>query len=172
MKLQEQLTHTLDHTPASLQALSELIDPLWIAQALQATGSASIRRRKLPAEQVIWLVIGLALFRNHSIASVVRQLNLSLGEGPCVPSAAVQGRQRLGEVALEHLFRQLASAWGAHSHRSLTHLMRCMACTGCASWPLTVWFGRPRTPRSIGTSWGVAAITTVRAVGLRSGRCA
>ena len=118
MQLQEELTQTLSRTPASLQALNELIDPHWIAQALQATGSASIRRRKLPAEHVVWLVIGLALFRNQSIAGVVRQLDLSLGTGLCVPSAAVQGRQRLGDVALEHLFRQLASAWGAQAAAS------------------------------------------------------
>ena len=113
MQFQEELTHTLSRTPANLEGLSELIDPAWITQALQATGSASVRKRKLPAEHVVWLVIGLALFRNQPIWGIVHQLQLSLGDVQCAPSAAVQGRQRLGDAALEHLFRQLTTAWSS-----------------------------------------------------------
>ena len=36
------------------------IDPAWVEQALEATGTATLRTRKLPAEQVIWLVLGMA----------------------------------------------------------------------------------------------------------------
>jgi hypothetical protein len=39
------------------------LDPEWIEQALVATGTATIRRRRLPAEQVVWLVIGMCIFR-------------------------------------------------------------------------------------------------------------
>jgi len=41
-------------------------------------GTATIRRRKLPAEYVVWLVIGMALLRNRSIREVVRHLDLVL----------------------------------------------------------------------------------------------
>ena len=44
--------------PASFEQFSAAIDPAWIAAALTATGTASVRRRKLPAEHVVWLVIG------------------------------------------------------------------------------------------------------------------
>ena len=57
--------------PESLDALRRDIDPAWIDQALAATGTASLRRRRLPAEQVIWLVLGMALFRDRSIVEVV-----------------------------------------------------------------------------------------------------
>ena len=50
--------------------LAALIDPDWIEQALGATGKASIRRRKLPAEHAVWLVIGLALFRSMPLWQV------------------------------------------------------------------------------------------------------
>lgn len=114
MEFQAELTHTLSRVPSDLSRLGELIDPAWIEQTLQATGKASIRRRKLPAEHVVWLVIGLALFRNLPIWHVVRQLNLSLGDtAPCVHSAAIQGRQRLGDEPLQQLFRQLTQAWAA-----------------------------------------------------------
>lgn len=112
--LQTELSQTLARTPANLDQLSSLIEPQWIEQALQATGKASIGRRKLPAEHVVWLVIGLALFRNQPIWHVVRQLQLTLdGQPMSVPSAAVQARQRLGDEPLQQLFALLTSAWTA-----------------------------------------------------------
>lgn len=140
MHLQEQLSQSLERTPADLSRLCELIDPQWIAQALAATGKASIRKRKLPAEQVVWLVIGLALFRNQPIWHVVRQLDLCLGEdAQLAPSATVQGRQRLGSEPLEMLFRQITCAWG-HQTPSPSHLgLRMLAVDG------VVW-STPDTP--------------------------
>jgi hypothetical protein len=41
---------------------------------LAATGPASVRRRKLPAEHVVWLVMGMGLFRDRSIPEVVHYL--------------------------------------------------------------------------------------------------
>lgn len=142
MHLQEQLSQTLERTPADLSRLCELIDPKWIDQALAATGKASIRKRKLPAQQVVWLVIGLALFRNQPIWHVVRQLDLCLDEQECIaPSAAVQGRQRLGSEPLAQLFAQLTRAWG-HQEASLTSLgLRMLAVDG------VVW-STPDTPEN------------------------
>lgn len=37
-------------TAADLQNFRSLIDPEWIEEALQATGTATVRRRRLPAE--------------------------------------------------------------------------------------------------------------------------
>jgi hypothetical protein len=78
VSLQTALQQTIPLTPESFDRFSNLIDPDWIDQALQTTGTASIRRRRLPAERVVWLVIGLALFRNEPIWHIVRQLGLSL----------------------------------------------------------------------------------------------
>ena len=58
------LSETLSQTPAQPDEFNDLIDLAWIEQALTHRGEASIRKRKLPAEQVVWLVIGLTLFRN------------------------------------------------------------------------------------------------------------
>lgn len=87
--LQIDLSHTLARTPASFDQLSALIEPQWIEQAFEAIGKASVRRRKLPAEHMVWWVIGLALFRNQPIWHVVRQLDLTLdGQPMAVPSGA------------------------------------------------------------------------------------
>ena len=56
-----------------------------------ATGTASIRRRRLPAEQVVWLVIALALYRHQSMPEVLATLDLAL---PCQPRTAPSARVR------------------------------------------------------------------------------
>ena len=110
--LQSALRDTLPRVPDRLDELSALIDPAWIEQALAASGKASIRRRKLPAEHAVWLVIGLALFRDRPLWQVVQQLDLSLdGQALPAPSVSVQARQRLGEEPLAELFALLTRAW-------------------------------------------------------------
>lgn len=79
--LQETLNQTLQHAPPdALSQLAPLIDNDWLAQALASRGKASIRRRKLPAEHAIWLVIGLSLYRHLPMWQVVQQLSLSLDD--------------------------------------------------------------------------------------------
>src|SRR6266478_1577599 len=101
------------------QDLRRNVDREWIEQALRATGTATIRRRRLPAEQVVWLVIGMALFRNRSIHDVVSKLDLVLpGESPTVvPSAVADARARLGAAPMEWLFTRCADEWAHASAR-------------------------------------------------------
>lgn len=85
-----------------------------IQQALWATGTATIRRRRLPAEQVVWLVLGMALFRRLNIVQVLDQLDLALPtsqRSPVVPSAIHQARARLGPLPLMWLFTATAQRW-------------------------------------------------------------
>ena len=102
---------------ASFELFSETLDAEWIAQALRATGTATIRRRKLPAEYVVWLVIGMGRLRDRSIREVVRHLDLVLptsgGRRETVSgSAIVQARERLGPEPLATFFAQSAAVWG------------------------------------------------------------
>ena len=104
--------------PASLAQFSAAIDPQWIAEALAATGTASVRRRKLPADHLVWLVIGIGLFHDRSIAEVVHHLDLVLpprrgGRGRVSNAAIVQARDQLGAAPLAALFTQTATAWTA-----------------------------------------------------------
>lgn len=105
--------------PTSWSRFSESIDASWVASALQATGTATVRRRRLPAEQVIWVVIGMGLMRDRSMASVVDHLALALddrqGRKVVAPSAVTQARARLGEEPLRWLFRETAKQWGHES---------------------------------------------------------
>lgn len=86
----------------------------WIKQAVAYTGKASIRQRRLPAEQIVWLVIALALYRHQSISEVVDELDLALPDAkiPFVSKSAVaQARQRVGSAPLKALFDISARAW-------------------------------------------------------------
>jgi hypothetical protein len=104
--------------PETFARLLSSIDAAWIEEALEATGVATIRKRRLPAEQVVWLVLGMALYRDWSISRVVSHLHLALpgasGRG-VVPSAPVQARARLGDEAMRWLFERCARNW---AHRS------------------------------------------------------
>jgi len=111
--LQNTLAQTLQHAPAdALAQFSQLIDKDRIEQALLVSGKASIRRRKLPAEQGVRLVIGLSLNRQLPMWQVVHQLSLSLDAQTLpAPSTSVQARQRLGSQPLQELFQLLTRAW-------------------------------------------------------------
>lgn len=103
---------------ADLQAFRSLIDASLIEEALQQTGTMSMRRRRLPADLVVWLVIGMALMRARPIADVVSTLGLSLPDArrkEVAPSAIAAARQRLGEEPVSYLFHRTASKWACES---------------------------------------------------------
>lgn len=101
--------------PDSLSVFQREIPAQWIEEALQASGVASVRRRKLPAEQVMWLVLGIGLYRDRSIADVCDKLALvmpgSSGARQIASSALTQARERLGMAPLRYLFLSSAQAW-------------------------------------------------------------
>ena len=123
------------HLAKDLQAVAELgelpepknilgrIEPGWIEAALHMTGTATVRRRRLPSEQVLWLVIGMALMRDRPIMEVATKLDLVLPDarGHTIASSALcYARARLGCEPLEYLFEVTARAWAyksAAAHR-------------------------------------------------------
>jgi hypothetical protein len=101
-----------------LEGLKQHLRPEWIEEALAAAGTVTLRRRRLPAEQVIWLVIGMGLIRNQSIEQVMDKLELALPDkrGTVVAKSAIsKARKRLGEDPLAYLFAVTAAEWAARS---------------------------------------------------------
>ncbi|MEK7703904.1 MAG: transposase domain-containing protein [Myxococcota bacterium] len=95
MRLGDCLTRVAEWSESEdLTRFRDSIDPLWIEQALRATGTATLRRRRLPAPQVLWLVIGMAPMRNRPIFEVVDKLDLALGDDapPMAQSSIAQAR--------------------------------------------------------------------------------
>jgi hypothetical protein len=107
------------------------LDPDWIDEALAATGTATIRRRRLPAEQVVWLVIGMCIFRDLSMRELVATMDLALPGSRGIrvaPSSIIQARERLGDEPIRWLFERTASTWAHASAR--THAWRGLAIYG------------------------------------------
>ena len=102
------LTTARDQPLDHLDTFANSLDAALATQALEATGTASVRRRKLPAERAVWLMLGMALLRDRSIQSVCDHLHLVLPDhnGKTIISSAalVQARDQPGVAPLEHLF--------------------------------------------------------------------
>lgn len=113
--------------PAAFERFGKVLDSQWIDTALVMTGTATVRRRKLSAQTVVWLVIGMALFRDRAISEVIAHLGLVLPSHAeeahgviLAPSAIPQARYRLGATPIEVIFVRTAEAWAgpaADAHR-------------------------------------------------------
>lgn len=115
----ETLAFTSEVTPEAFPRLLQHFDPGWVEEALLNTETATLRRRRLPAEQTVWLVLGMALLRDLPITTVAQHLELVLptrdGSRTVASSALTQARARLGAAPMEWLFTRSAEAW---AHRS------------------------------------------------------
>ena len=129
MQLSTALSQVSLNNVTEFTGLSELLAPELVADALSQTGVATIRKRKLPMEQMVWAVIGMALFRKYSMRQLVNQLDIILPNGtPYVaPSAVTQARKKLGHHAIKSIFNQTqaptANAVTSPSRQILTMLL-------------------------------------------------
>lgn len=102
----------------ALDRLARHLPEGWLEEALEATGTVTIRKRRLPAERLVWLVVGMALFRNLPIEDVLRRLEVALpsksGKDPA-RSGVAQARRRLGAGPIRHLFERTGEHWATQS---------------------------------------------------------
>ena len=119
MSLEVAFAFTREVLPEKFDQFRRHLTADFIEDGLIATGTATIRRRRLPAEAVIWLLIGIALMRNESISRVAALLGVAMpapsGKLLAAPSALTQARQRLGEAPLEYVFSATAAEWATRS---------------------------------------------------------
>ncbi|WP_276970516.1 transposase domain-containing protein [Tatumella ptyseos] len=64
--------------PDEVQSLADLLPPELIQQAFSLTDTVTLRKRKLPLESMVWLVIGMAIFNNKPLSHIVKRVT-SLG---------------------------------------------------------------------------------------------
>lgn len=101
-----------------IEKMKQHLDPAWIEEALALSGTVPLRRRRLPAEQVVWLVVGMGLMRDMPIEQVVDRLELALPdrEDTVVARSTIsKARERLGDDALAYLFATTAAKWATRS---------------------------------------------------------
>lgn len=79
-------------------------------------GAATRRVRRLPPDVVVWIVVGMALFRSLPIVDVMRRLSLYLGGSKApVSGALAMARAALGAEPVKALFEELGLSWGHDS---------------------------------------------------------
>ncbi|WNJ95695.1 IS4 family transposase [Vibrio ruber] len=104
------------HYPESIDSFQKNIPIEWISEAVKQTGRAAVRKRRFPAEQAVWLVLGIGLMRNRSISDVCDKLELAFPDSkgelpPLATSSIVKARQRIGFEPLRYLFHTTATEW-------------------------------------------------------------
>ncbi len=104
-------------------ALAQLLPEEFISQCLQEAGVATVRRRRLPLESLVMVVLGMALYRGKDVWSIADKMQIALpGRRELVaPSAVVQARQRLGSEAMRQVFHQTQQLW----HQDAEHPRWC-----------------------------------------------
>jgi len=62
-----------------------------VSQGIDSTNKASIRKLKLPAELLVWLIVGMGLYRDRPITDVVTKLELVLSprEGETLAASSI-----------------------------------------------------------------------------------
>jgi hypothetical protein len=168
----------------SVAALAEVMTPKLVAEALSRTREEEAeqrrkegrkpqawRDRKVPRALTVWLLIGMALFRDVRIETVLRRVvdgvsgfvRFGLVEEP-VATSVTQARDRLGR-AMQHLFTLLARTLAKkYESASKWRDLVVLAIDGsCFAVPDTeandAWFGRPGSSRG-----GRSAFPQMRAV--------
>lgn len=103
-----------------LSTFTQNIPIEWVASALQLSTQATIRRRRLPTDQVLWLVLGMALFRDEPVHEVARRLNICAQGLSCdhllARSGLTEAHKRLGADPVQWLFRKTGAQWGAQRY--------------------------------------------------------
>src|SRR4051812_43718132 len=97
-----------------LQGLSQLVPERRLAAILSRCRRGSQRRRRLPAESIVWLVIAMALFAADSIPKVWRRLHSTRDRPEPTDSAFSQARRRLGVAPLRRLFHETTRPMATH----------------------------------------------------------
>lgn len=121
MSIQQQLLDLGDlFNFSDLSTFTQNIPVEWVSSALELSSQATIRRRRLPSDQVLWLVLGMALFRDEPVHEVARRLNIC-AQGLAsldlpARSGISQARARLGADPVEDLFRKCGQHWGAERY--------------------------------------------------------
>ena len=113
MELSDALARTSLNRLVEFDSLSDLLCPDLIQQCLASNGVATIRKRKLPMDAMVWAVIGMALFRGESVRNLINKLDIIPPNDVefVVRSAVTQARKKLGSDVVQDIFRQTQAKW-------------------------------------------------------------
>ncbi|RPH26063.1 IS4 family transposase, partial [Buttiauxella warmboldiae] len=122
----------------------DLLSPDLIAQAFSLTDTVTLRKRKLPLESMVWLVIGMAIFNNKPLSHIVNLMDIvdRTGRPFTAPSSVIARRKTLGEDAMRVLFDLTQHHWHEEAKHPLWNGLTLNAVDG------VVW-RTPDTPENM-----------------------
>ena len=129
--------------PDEVRSLADLLSPDLIQQAFSLTDTVTLRKRKLPLESMVWLVIGMAVFNNRPLSQIVNLMDIAdrTGRSFTAPSSVIARRKTLGEDAIRVLFDLTQRHWHEEAKHPLWHGLTLNAVDG------VVW-RTPDTPEN------------------------
>lgn len=130
-------------SPEQARSLSDLIPADLIRQALTLTDTVTLRKRKLPLESMIWLVVGMSVFCNRPMTEIVNLMDIvdRTGTPFTARSSVIQRRKTLGEAAVRELFDITQRHWNQQANHPQWHGLNLFAVDG------VVW-RTPDTPEN------------------------
>ena len=113
MELSEALARTSINRLTEFSSLSDILEPDIIESCLQSNGVATLRKRKLPMDAMVWAVVGMSLFRTESVRQLINKLDIVLPQEVdyVARSAVTQARKKLGSNVVKDVFHQTALTW-------------------------------------------------------------
>ena len=113
MELSEALARTSINRLTEFHSLADVLEPDIIQSCLDSNGVATLRRRKLPMDAMIWAVIGMSLFRTESVRQLINKLDIVLPQDVdyVARSAVTQARKKLGSDVVRDVFHRSAQTW-------------------------------------------------------------
>lgn len=128
MELSEALARTSINRLTEFRCLADVLDSDIVESCLASNGVATLRKRKLPMDAMIWAVIGMALFRTESVRQLINKLDVVLPQDVdyVARSAVTQARKKLGAEVVKDVFHLSARRW----HERAGHPSWCGLSTG------------------------------------------
>lgn len=119
-------------SPEHARSLSDLIPTEFIQKALTLTDTVTLRKRKLPLESMIWLVVGMSIFCNRPMTEIVNLMDITdrTGEPFTARSSVIQRRKTLGEDAVRELFDITQQHWNQQAAHPKWHGLNLFAVDG------------------------------------------
>ena len=113
MELSEALARTSINRLTEFHSLADVLEPDIIQSCLDSNGVATLRKRKLPMDAMIWAVIGMSLFRTESVRQLINKLDIVLPQEVdyVARSAVTQARKKLGSDVVRDVFHRSAQTW-------------------------------------------------------------
>jgi len=118
--------------PDEVLSLADLLSPDLIQQAFSLTDTVTLRKRKLPLESMVWLVIGMAIFNNKPMSHIVNLMDIvdRTGRSFTAPNSVIARRKTLGEDTLRVLFDITQQHWHAEEKHPPWHGLKLNSING------------------------------------------